>query len=80
MKDLLSQEMEKSPGMTGLDWEHQQMQTELADSECWEWEILGVRKRCQAIEGTDCRDLGADQMGNMYRAIKDNAQVVRVTR
>lgn len=38
--------MEKSPGMTGLDWEHRQMQTEL--TECWEWETLGVRKRCQA--------------------------------
>lgn len=35
MKDLVSQEMEKPPGLTALDWEHQQMESELADSECW---------------------------------------------
>lgn len=35
MKDLVSQEMEKPLGLTALDWEYQQMESELADSECW---------------------------------------------
>lgn len=64
MKNLLSQEMEKSLGMTGLDWEHQQRQrlnwqTQNGGSGRY-W---GVRERCQARG--DCRDLGADWMGKM---------------
>lgn len=52
VEDLVSQEMEEPLGMALLDWEHQRMQTELADLECWKHRMM----RSGAVRNVQTKD------------------------